>query len=46
MDIKYYGGIHKLRHTLKGVEGVDEVTLCDNGEARDPKFCDITFLLF
>ena len=37
------GGIHKLRHTLRGAEGVDEVWHCVTREGRDPKFCDITF---
>ena len=37
----YFGGIHKLRHTLRGRRGRRSVTLCEKG--GDLKFCDITF---
>ena len=37
------GGIHKLRHTLRGRGGRRNVTLCDKGGGRDPKFHDITY---
>ena len=35
------GAIHKLRHTLRGAEGVDEVWHCVT--RGDPKYYDITF---
>ena len=38
-----FGGIHKLRRTLRGEEGVEEAWYCVTRRGRDPKFCDITF---
>ena len=36
------GAIHKLRHTLREWEGVDEVRHCVT-RGGGPKICDITF---
>ena len=37
------GGIHKLRHPLRGAEWFDEMWHYVTRDERDPKFCDITF---